>query len=97
MKTRIDDVIDPAGLKIGMVGVELLSILSSIIFGPGSNVDGRVRWPGFKALQADEGGEVKPFSVGVFIDGNEWLPSTGVPFDADTVVHVYNMAYMTYK
>lgn len=50
---------------------------------PGSKSCPRVGWPGFRVLALDEGERAKPYSVGVFIDGNQWLPSTGVPFDPD--------------
>ncbi|KAF8027471.1 hypothetical protein BT93_E0392 [Corymbia citriodora subsp. variegata] len=47
--------------------------------GPGSNETGRVNWPGYRpVLTTDQAGT---FTVGSFIQGNEWLPQTGVPFD----------------
>ncbi|KAL8143774.1 hypothetical protein V2J09_016806 [Rumex salicifolius] len=47
-------------------------------FGPGSNVSGRVQWPGFHIFTSSSA--VSTFSVGSFISGGSWLPSTGVPF-----------------
>lgn len=47
-------------------------------YGPGSSTNGRVKWRGFKAI--NDVHEVEGFSVGRFIDGEEWIPSTGVPF-----------------
>lgn len=47
--------------------------------GPGSNKNGRVQWPGYhSALTTDQAGK---FAVGSFIQGNSWLPQTGVAFD----------------
>lgn len=47
--------------------------------GPGAATRNRVRWAGgFKVLQTAE--EAKPYTVAMLIDGNDWLPSTGIPF-----------------
>ncbi|KAJ4848121.1 hypothetical protein Tsubulata_826172 [Turnera subulata] len=45
--------------------------------GPGAGTSGRVKWPGFHAIGTPEA--VK-FTVGNFIAGSSWLPSTGVTF-----------------
>ncbi|KAG8635997.1 hypothetical protein MANES_16G089400v8 [Manihot esculenta] len=45
--------------------------------GPGAGTSNRVTWPGFHVVGAQEA--VK-FTVGNFIDGASWLPSTGVTF-----------------
>ncbi|CAD5326227.1 unnamed protein product [Arabidopsis thaliana] len=48
--------------------------------GPGSSVSGRVSWAGYHpALTLTE---AQGFTVSGFIDGNSWLPSTGVVFDS---------------
>ncbi|CAM8948894.1 unnamed protein product [Rhodiola kirilowii] len=44
--------------------------------GPGSDVAGRVKWPGFHATMEET--EAVNFTVGRFINGDQWLPSTGV-------------------
>ncbi|KAF5733467.1 pectinesterase 3-like [Tripterygium wilfordii] len=47
--------------------------------GPGSSVDQRVNWVGYKpSLSEDEAGK---FTVESFIQGQEWLPDTSVRFD----------------
>ncbi|KAL3723557.1 hypothetical protein ACJRO7_035692 [Eucalyptus globulus] len=47
--------------------------------GAGSNTSGRVKWPGYHpALTSDQ---ARKFTVGSFIQGNAWLPQTGVAFD----------------
>lgn len=48
--------------------------------GPGSIVDKRVKWVGFKpTLTADQAAK---FTVDSFIQGSDWLPKTNVNFDA---------------
>ncbi|KAF8704472.1 hypothetical protein HU200_031425 [Digitaria exilis] len=48
--------------------------------GPGAGVGGRVKWPGFHVMtSATEAGN---FTVAQFIEGNMWLPPTGVKFTA---------------
>lgn len=48
--------------------------------GPGSNLRGRVKWPGYHIISTPS--VASRFTVGAFITGRAWLPSTGVPFDA---------------
>ncbi|KAL7001681.1 pectinesterase [Sarracenia purpurea var. burkii] len=47
--------------------------------GVGSSTGGRVKWPSVKASPVITS-EANQFTVGNFIHGNSWLPSTGVPF-----------------
>ncbi|KAE8665301.1 putative pectinesterase/pectinesterase inhibitor 44 [Hibiscus syriacus] len=53
-------------------------------FGPGAGLGGRVRWPGYHAL--NNSAEAGSFTVAQFIEGNLWLPSTGVKYTAGLVV-----------
>lgn len=59
------------------------SVLKTLYFaeyaneGPGAGTAERVQWPGFHVIGADEA--VK-FTVGSFIAGTSWIPSTGVTF-----------------
>ncbi|XP_058108686.1 pectinesterase [Magnolia sinica] len=48
--------------------------------GPSSSTSGRVGWPGYHS--SISASEASKFTVAGFISGNQWLPSTGVPFDA---------------
>ncbi|XP_074328143.1 pectinesterase-like [Apium graveolens] len=48
--------------------------------GPGSATDGRVEWPGYHIIT--DSSDVEQYSVANFIDGESWLPDTGVPFDS---------------
>lgn len=46
--------------------------------GPGGAVGQRVKWPGYRVITLPE--EANKFTVGQFIYGSSWLPSTGVAF-----------------
>ena len=46
--------------------------------GPGSNTTDRVTWPGYRVINSSD--EAAQFTVANFIQGNQWLPPTGVPF-----------------
>jgi len=48
--------------------------------GPGAAVAGRVAWPGLHVITLEA--EAMEFTVGRFIDGDSWLPPTGVAFVA---------------
>ncbi|KAM1353729.1 hypothetical protein PS1_033523 [Malus domestica] len=49
-------------------------------YGPGAGLAGRVKWPGYHILK--DAAAASFFTVGRFIDGTAWLPSTGVKFTA---------------
>ena len=53
-------------------------------YGPGSGLGNRVKWPGYHALS--DPAMVANFTVAQFIDGNMWLPSTGVKYTAGLTV-----------
>jgi pectinesterase len=46
--------------------------------GPGAAAGGRVNWSGFHAIR--DAAEAINFTVEKFINGNDWLPSTGVDY-----------------
>ncbi|KAG5101506.1 hypothetical protein JHK84_046475 [Glycine max] len=48
--------------------------------GAGAGVANRVKWPGYHAL--NDSSQASNFTVSQFIEGNLWLPSTGVTFTA---------------
>ncbi|XP_022922302.1 probable pectinesterase/pectinesterase inhibitor 61 [Cucurbita moschata] len=48
--------------------------------GPGAAVGQRVKWPGYRVITSAI--EATKFTVGQFIYGSSWLPSTGVSFSA---------------
>ncbi|GER49958.1 plant invertase/pectin methylesterase inhibitor [Striga asiatica] len=49
-------------------------------YGPGSGLVGRVNWAGYHVI--NDPGEADKFTVAQFINGNNWLPSTGVRYTA---------------
>ncbi|KAF8393703.1 hypothetical protein HHK36_021950 [Tetracentron sinense] len=53
-------------------------------YGPSAGLGSRVKWPGFHAI--NQSAQAINFTVAQFIDGNMWLPSTGVTFTAGLVV-----------
>ncbi|KAL7096180.1 hypothetical protein ACP275_10G067100 [Erythranthe tilingii] len=46
-------------------------------YGPGANLSGRVKWPGYHVLNESQASR---FTVTRFINGDGWLPSTGVNY-----------------
>ncbi|XP_010503036.1 PREDICTED: probable pectinesterase/pectinesterase inhibitor 32 [Camelina sativa] len=48
--------------------------------GPGASLDRRVKWPGYHLLNTSA--EANNFTVAQFIQGNLWLPSTGITYIA---------------
>ncbi|KAL3812803.1 hypothetical protein ACJIZ3_014071 [Penstemon smallii] len=46
--------------------------------GPGAKLGGRVKWPGYHVITSPVQANV--FTVAKFIDGDTWLPSTGVKY-----------------
>ncbi|KAK9149282.1 hypothetical protein Scep_008039 [Stephania cephalantha] len=53
-------------------------------YGPGASLSNRVKWPGFHALNSPS--QATNFTVSQFIDGNLWLPSTGVRYTAGLAI-----------
>ncbi|XP_068657838.1 putative pectinesterase/pectinesterase inhibitor 22 [Aristolochia californica] len=49
-------------------------------YGPGAAVQGRVTWPGYHVIR--DASQASIFTVARFIDGQSWLPATGVSFTA---------------
>nr|XP_010919483.1 pectinesterase 2-like [Elaeis guineensis] len=82
LRNSIDSIIDPAGW-LPFNGNFALNTLYYAEFGntgPGSTLSGRVRWLGYHVISRPA--LVRQFSVGRFIAGRQWIPSTGVPFNA---------------
>lgn len=46
--------------------------------GPGADTTKRVKWPGYRVINSSS--EASQFTVSKFIEGNTWLPSTGVQY-----------------
>ncbi|XP_041005490.1 pectinesterase/pectinesterase inhibitor PPE8B-like [Juglans microcarpa x Juglans regia] len=49
-------------------------------YGAGAGLGSRVKWPGYHVF--NESGQANNFTVAQFIEGNLWLPSTGVRYTA---------------
>ncbi|OIW12976.1 hypothetical protein TanjilG_15425 [Lupinus angustifolius] len=83
LMSYIEDLIDPAGwLKWNETfALDTLYYGEYLNKGPGSNTSGRVKWPGYRVINNSI--EASQFSVGQFIQGNNWLNSTGIPFFAN--------------
>ncbi|KAK6147550.1 hypothetical protein DH2020_018462 [Rehmannia glutinosa] len=81
MQSKIDGAISPRGwVEWPGAGASLYRTLYFAEYenvGPGSGVSGRVSWPGFRVIGTSE---AMKFTVGNFIGGDSWLPSTGVTF-----------------
>ncbi|TXG57171.1 hypothetical protein EZV62_018484 [Acer yangbiense] len=82
MKSSIDGVIDPKGWLpwSGNFALSTLYYGEYMNVGAGASTSGRVNWPGYHVItSATEAGK---FTVGNFLAGVSWIPSTGVPFNA---------------
>ncbi|ERM96028.1 pectinesterase [Amborella trichopoda] len=81
MESSIDGIINPKGWQQweGSFALKTLYFGEYRNQGPGSGTAGRVRWPGVHELASEE---AEKFTVGSFISGTTWLPSTGVAFQA---------------
>jgi pectinesterase len=82
MESSIDDAIAPRGwIEWPGAGSSTLKTLYFAEYsneGPGAGLHKRVQWPGFHVIGEEEAAK---FTVAKFIDGNSWLPSTGVTFN----------------
>ncbi|MCL7043231.1 hypothetical protein MKW94_005732 [Papaver nudicaule] len=82
MQSFIGGFVSPQGWSPWNEGEnETLSTLTYIEYGnrgPGSNTTSRVKWGGFKVFNNSK--DVLQFTVQNFLNGSDWLPSTGVPF-----------------
>ncbi|CAK7323289.1 unnamed protein product [Dovyalis caffra] len=48
--------------------------------GGGACTEDRVDWPGFHVLKSSK--EVRPYTVSELIQGDSWLPTSGVPYQS---------------
>ncbi|KAK7277770.1 hypothetical protein RJT34_22787 [Clitoria ternatea] len=83
LKSYMEDLIDPAGWLEwnGTFALDTLYYGEYMNRGPGSNTSARVTWPGYRVIKTST--EATQFTVGQFIQGNDWLNSTGIPFFSD--------------
>ena len=80
LKSYMEDLIDPKGwLEWNETfALDTLYYGEYMNKGPGSNTSGRVTWPGYRVINSST--EASQFTVGQFIQGSEWLNTTGIPF-----------------
>ncbi|KAK9724473.1 hypothetical protein RND81_05G075100 [Saponaria officinalis] len=80
MESFLDNLINSAGLLEwnGNFALNTLFYGEYKNFGPGSSINGRVKWGGYKVITSPI--EASQFSVANFIGGQSWLPATSVPF-----------------
>ncbi|KAF8379278.1 hypothetical protein HHK36_028711 [Tetracentron sinense] len=80
LKTDLDGVIDPKGWTewSGDFGLATLFYGEYMNSGNGAFTGKRVKWPGFHVL--NDSSDASRFCVSNFIQGESWIPVTGVPF-----------------
>ncbi|XP_060218872.1 probable pectinesterase/pectinesterase inhibitor 36 [Lycium barbarum] len=83
IKTDLDGLIHPRGWKewSGNFALSTLYYGEYMNTGSGANTGNRVNWPGFHVLR--DVNEASPFTVRNFIQGESWIPASGVPYWAD--------------
>ncbi|KAF8048336.1 hypothetical protein N665_2557s0005 [Sinapis alba] len=82
MESFLDDLIDPAGWFPWNDDKARLSTLFYGEYenkGPGADTKNRVNWKGFNIIT--DPNEAANFTVGKLLYGDEWLNSTGVPYE----------------
>ncbi|XP_048419891.1 pectinesterase 3-like [Pyrus x bretschneideri] len=83
LQSKIGSFLNPSGWKEWVTNVDPPSTIFYAEYqnsGPGSGVDQRVKWAGYKPTLTDN--EVVKFTVTSLIQGDEWLPSTDVTFQS---------------
>ncbi|KAG4122647.1 hypothetical protein ERO13_D11G279900v2 [Gossypium hirsutum] len=80
MQSFMDSLIEPPGWSewAGKFALDTLYYAEYKNTGPGSNTGSRVQWNGYHKDISES--EADKFTVSNFIDGDNWLPATGVPF-----------------
>ncbi|CAL9229200.1 unnamed protein product [Arabidopsis halleri] len=83
MKSFMDKFINPKGWLpwTGYSAPDTIFYAEYLNSGPGASTKNRVKWKGLKTSLTKK--EANKFTVKPFIDGNNWLPATKVPFKSD--------------
>ncbi|KAJ7972991.1 Pectinesterase [Quillaja saponaria] len=81
MQSFLDSLINPAGWHewSGDFALATLYYAEFANTGPGSNTTNRVKWPGYHVINATDAAN---FTVSNFLQGDVWLPQTGVPYNS---------------
>ncbi|KAB5552448.1 hypothetical protein DKX38_009759 [Salix brachista] len=82
MQSHMSNAISPEGWLEwnGNVYLDTLYYGEYINYGPGAGLGRRVKWPGYHLM--NDSTQASNFTVANFIEGNLWLPSTGVRYTA---------------
>ncbi|XP_068659388.1 pectinesterase 1 [Aristolochia californica] len=83
MQSTIDSVVDHSGWLSWMENTlppDTINYAEYSNQGPGSGVESRVKWAGYKPAISKE--EARKFTVDPFIQGSDWLPNYGVVYGA---------------
>lgn len=82
MQSYMSDVLSPEGWLEwdGDFALDTLYYGEYMNYGAGAGVGNRVKWPGYHVM--NDSSQASNFTVSQFIEGNLWLPSTGVAFTA---------------
>ncbi|XP_050218274.1 putative pectinesterase/pectinesterase inhibitor 28 [Mercurialis annua] len=85
MQSQLDDIIDPAGWAswMGTLGTDTCSFSEYGNRGLGAKLTGRVTWKGIVKLAPLD---AENFTAGKFLQGDKWIPATGVPYSAGMMV-----------
>ncbi|KAF8387678.1 hypothetical protein HHK36_026332 [Tetracentron sinense] len=86
LQSQLDGIINPQGWSEWdgrASGLDTLYYGEYQNRGPGANTKDRVNWPGYKIITSST--EAAKFTVREFIQGNTWIPSTGIPFLPDLI------------
>ncbi|XP_057493270.1 pectinesterase 2-like [Actinidia eriantha] len=78
MESYLDDIVAPEGwMPFGNNTKMFYAEYNNR--GPGANTSKRVKWPGYKVFTSAT--EAIPFTVSKWIDGDTWIPETGIPYN----------------
>ncbi|WJX28710.1 pectinesterase [Trifolium repens] len=82
MQSYISNVLRPEGWLEwnGDFALDTLYYAEYRNYGPGAGLSKRVKWPGYHIM--NDSSQASNFTVTQFIEGNLWLPTTGVAFTA---------------
>lgn len=80
LKTDLDGLVDPKGWMEweGSFALSTLFYAEFMNTGYGAPTENRVKWPGFHVFNDSQA--AMPFTVSNFIQGESWIPESGVPF-----------------
>ncbi|KAK7390147.1 hypothetical protein VNO78_25446 [Psophocarpus tetragonolobus] len=82
LKTDLDGFIHPKGWSewTGNFALSTLYYGEYMNTGNGAYTQNRVNWPGFHVMRSAT--EASPFTMNRFLQGERWIPATGVPFSS---------------